>query len=214
MALAILRSSVNTSDRKVISTSSTEAAILVVMRRISVVGTSGSGKSWLATRLAARLAFPYLELDAIRHQKDWQPLPDAVFVERVRCFVEQDAWVVDGNYFDLVTGPVIWPAADTVVWVDLPKSVVMGQVTWRTLRRWALRQELWNGNREHMRDVLSRDPYRSIIRWTWTSHATNRQRYQAAMEQAAADKLTFIRLSSQKEMREFLERPAQFGTLS
>jgi len=175
------------------------------VRRISVVGTSGSGKSWLANRLATKLNVPYLELDAIRHQPDWEPLPDADFTEEVTAFVAQGAWVVDGNYFMLVTEPVVWPAADTVIWIDLPRSVVMAQVVWRTLKRWVLREKLWNGNRERLRDVFSRDPMRSIIRWTWTSHAVNRKRYGAAMEDGQWQRLEFIRLGSRTEMRRFAE---------
>ena len=180
------------------------------MRRISVVGTSGSGKSWLAERLAIKLNVPYLELDAIRHQPNWEPLPDADFRQEVTAFVAQEAWVVDGNYFSLVTEPVVWPVADTVIWIDLPRSVVMAQVLWRTLNRWVLRKKLWNGNRERLRDVFSRDPMRSIVRWTWTSHAVNRDRYGAALEDGQWQRLEFIRLGSRTEMRRFAESTRGF----
>ncbi|MBO0729539.1 MAG: hypothetical protein J2P57_09785 [Acidimicrobiaceae bacterium] len=175
------------------------------VRRVSVVGTSGSGKSWMARELAARLGLPLLELDAIRHQKDWEPLPDAEFVEQVSSFVCQDCWIVDGNYFSLVTEPVVWPAADTVILVDPGRVVVMRQVVWRTLKRWLLRQELWNGNREKLRDVLHWDPYRSIIRWAWTSYRPNRERFEAAMADPRWKHLTFTRLRSAAEIRHFLE---------
>jgi adenylate kinase family enzyme len=175
------------------------------VRRVSVVGPTGSGKSWLATRLASKLELPHLELDAIRHQRDWEPLPDAEFARRVRSFVSQDGWVLDGNYFAQVTEAVVWPAADTVVWVDLPKPVVMRQVVFRTLERGVLRRELWNGNREKLRDTLGWDPYRSIIRWAWTSYEPLSERYAAAMGDQRWEYLTFIRLRSRQEMRRFLE---------
>ena len=174
------------------------------MPRISVVGTSGSGKSWLASRLASELGLPYLELDAIRHQADWEPLPDAEFIDQVKSFVATDGWVVDGNYFALVTEPLVWPRADTVVWIDLPRSSVMRQLTGRTLKRWLCRQELWNGNHERLRDVLSWDPYRSIIRWAWLSYKANRERYEAAIGDPRWEALTFVRLRSEAEMRRFL----------
>jgi adenylate kinase family enzyme len=103
----------------------------------------------LAARLAGNLGVSHLELHALRHQPDWVPLPDCEFVQRVSSFFTGDAWVVDGNYFDLVTEPVVWPAADTVVWIDLPKATVIRRVLARTLKRWRLRQELWDGNREN-----------------------------------------------------------------
>lgn len=175
------------------------------MRCISVVGTSGSGKSWLATRLASKLGLPYLELDALRHQPGWRELPDAQFLELVSRFVKQDGWVVDGNYFSIVTEPAVWPAADTVIWIDLPKAAVMRQVIWRTLKRGVLRQELWNGNRESLRDMLRWDPYKSIVRWSWTSYEAVRGRYQATMNDERWQHLGFVRLRSRHEMRRFVD---------
>src|SRR5262245_45561170 len=43
------------------------------MLRISVVGNSGSGKTTIASAIAATLGVPHLELDAVSHQTDWQP---------------------------------------------------------------------------------------------------------------------------------------------
>jgi hypothetical protein len=98
--------------------------------------------------------------------------------------------------------------------VNLRKAVAVGHVTWRTLKRWALRQQLWNGNRERMRDVLSWDPYRSTVRWTRISHAANRQRYRSDLGEPRWRNLTFVRLSFHKEMRHFFERPDPSGSLS
>jgi len=53
------------------------------VKRVSVVGNSGSGKTTLAAQLARRLAAPHLELDAVFHQRDWQPLPVEEFRARV-----------------------------------------------------------------------------------------------------------------------------------
>ena len=49
------------------------------MRRISVVGNSGSGKTTVARAIAGALGVPHLELDAVFHQPDWQPLDTAEF---------------------------------------------------------------------------------------------------------------------------------------
>jgi len=45
------------------------------MRRISIVGSSGSGKTTVGRALAVRLALPYVELDEIFHQPGWVDLP-------------------------------------------------------------------------------------------------------------------------------------------
>jgi hypothetical protein len=62
------------------------------VRRVSVVGVSGSGKSTLGRELAARLAVPYAELDAIFHQPEWTPLPEEQFRRRVAAIAAGDGW--------------------------------------------------------------------------------------------------------------------------
>ncbi len=172
-----------------------------------MVGCSGAGKTTLGRRLAALLGVPFAELDGLVHQPGWTPLPTDEFRAEVRRICAGDRWVVDGNYHSMVQD-LVWDRADTVVWLDLPRWRVMGRVTARTLRRGVTRQELWNGNREQLRNLLSRDPERSIVLWTLTRHRKYHERYAAAAAAAAADpdlaRLRFVRLGSAAEVRRFL----------
>jgi adenylate kinase family enzyme len=171
------------------------------MRRVSVVGISGSGKSTLGRRLAASLQVPFVELDAIFHQPDWQDLPTAEFRSKVSEAVSGDAWVVDGNYS--AVQDLVWARADTVVWLDLPRPTVMRQVVLRTIRRALTRQELWNGNREPLSNFYKWDPRVNIIRWTWVMYARSVARYGAAMEDPRYGDLEFIRLRSRAAIAAF-----------
>jgi adenylate kinase family enzyme len=173
-----------------------------VVRRVSVVGTSGSGKSTLARELAGILGVPHLELDSVHHQPGWVPLPPDEFRQAIAAKVAGDGWVVDGNYSSV--RPLVWARADTVVWLDLPKHTVMRQIIWRTLRRVARREELWNGNRERWRNFFSLDPHQSVIAWAWHKHAEYQERYGAAANDPANAHLTFIRLTSRSNMVRFL----------
>lgn len=175
------------------------------MQRVSVVGDSGSGKSTLARALAARLGVPYLELDAVNHQPGWVPLPPDDLRRAVAATISGEGWVVDGNYS--AVRQLVWERADTVVWLDLPRRTVMRQIIWRTLRRVALRQELWNGNRERWRNAVSLDPEKSIIAWAWHNHGKYRTRYPAAARDPANAHLTFLRLTSREEVARFLADP-------
>lgn len=179
-------------------------ALVAAMRRISVVGTSGSGKTTLARNLASRLGIPWVELDAIHHQANWTPLAAPEFQAAVARRTAGDAWVVDGNYRTAL-GDLVWQRADTVVWLDLPRWLVMYQVVTRTVGRALTRRELWNGNRESWSSMFSADPAQSVIRWAWTTHATNRTRYLAALEDPAHSEITFVRLRSRREVARFLD---------
>ena len=68
------------------------------MRRVSVVGTSGVGKSTFASSLARVLGVSFLELDSVYHQADWAPLPASEFRARVAAAAAGECWVIDGNY--------------------------------------------------------------------------------------------------------------------
>lgn len=119
------------------------------MRRIIVIGTTGSGKTTLARAIACRLRLPHGEQDAWNHLAGWQEAPLPQFRVAVDTFTAQPGWVMDGNYSK--ARDIGWARADTLVWLDYPAQVVFWRVLTRTLRRVVGRQELWNGNRETWR---------------------------------------------------------------
>jgi adenylate kinase family enzyme len=177
-----------------------------IVQRVSVVGNSGSGKSTLARELAAILGVTHLELDSVFHQPGWVPLPADEFVRIVTAAAAEDGWVMDGNYS--AVRPVVWDRADTVVWLDLARRTVMGQIVRRTLRRVVTRKELWNGNREPFGNLLRWDPQESVISWAWHNHAKYRERYAAAAVDPANAHLIFIRLTSRRDITRFLAESA------
>ncbi len=123
----------------------------------------------MAQRISATLRVTHVELDAVYHQPDWTPLSDEAFAARIASVAEQDAWVVCGNYRRVAE--LLMDRADTVILIDLPRSIVMARIVRPTLRRVVRRQELWNGNRERWRNLCSLDPEASVIAWAWTTHA-------------------------------------------
>ena len=146
---------------------------------------------------------PHVELDAFMHYPGWQPSPVDEFragVAGALAAGERDhgGWVVDGNYTDRL-GRTVLDRADLVVWLDYPRRIVFGRVLRRTAARLVLRRTLWNGNREQLSGMLSRDPETNILLWSWTNHDVVRRR--------CAD------LSSGDQRWLRLRRPAQARTL-
>jgi adenylate kinase family enzyme len=167
------------------------------VRRVSVVGNAGSGKTTLGRALADRLGVSFVELDSVFHQPGWRPLPVDEFRRRVEELVAGDGWVMDGNYS--AVRDLVWARADTVVWLDLPRRTVMWQVVSRTLRRTLTRVELWNGNREPLAGLFRLDPERSIIRWAWLKHDVYSDRFAAAARDPAFGHLSFVRVGSRRD---------------
>ena len=140
-------------------------------------GVPGSGKSRLAARLAAALDVPWVELDALYHGPDWTPVDRRVFEAQVRAVADGAAWVIDGNYG--AVREIVRARAELIVAIDLPRPLVMVQLVSRTLRRMVTGEELWNGNREELRNLLSTDPDRNLLLWAHRHFATYRGRAKA-----------------------------------
>ncbi|WAG78855.1 adenylate kinase [Metapseudomonas furukawaii] len=176
-------------------------------QRISIVGCSGSGKTTLARELALLLDRPHIELDALFHQRDWQPLPRREFRRRVTEALAGERWIVEGSYG--AVRPEVLARADTQIWLDPPRAEVMRNLLLRSLGRVLLRTRLWNGNRERLRNLLSLDPGRSIILWGWTRFGVYRARFRAEHEDPELAGIRRIRLGSRREVRAFLRQLRQ-----
>jgi adenylate kinase family enzyme len=145
----------------------------VDLRRVSVVGTSCCGKTTFATRLAALLGCPHLELDALHWGPKWTPRSDEEFLSGVQQGISVERWVVDGNYHQV--RDLIWARATAVVWLDYPFRTVLARALSRTCRRVATKEAIYAGNRESVRQAfLSRE---SILLWVLTTFHRRRRRY-------------------------------------
>lgn len=160
-----------------------------------------SGKTTVGRKLADALGVPFYELDAINHQAGWVELDAAELRRRVEALVAQPAWVIDGTYRSKL-GDLVPAHADTVVWIDLPRRVWLPRLVRRTFVRLLLRQELWNGNRESLRNVLfSRD---SLIAYALRTEPRHRQRYPRELAHCRV-----ARLRTQREVDAFLRSVAR-----
>ena len=171
------------------------------MRRVSVVGSSGSGKTTFAGRLAARLGVPHIELDAINWGPNWTPLDPQTFRARVREATAADAWVCDGNYS--AVRPIVLERADTVVGLDLPLRTCLIRMLRRTNGRVRTGEELWAGNRESWRATfLGRDV---LFWWLISQHRRKRRDYEARFASPEASHLRVHRFQSSDAAESWLE---------
>ncbi len=173
--------------------------------RIVVTGTSGAGKTTLARLLAAQLALPHIELDAINWQAGWRDLvrhDPPEFVRRVTEAAQAERWVADGNY-----GPardMLWRRATHLVWLDYDRPVIMRRVIARSLYRVVMRTELWpgTGNRERWRFLLQAS---HPIRWAWSTWRHRRIETERRLAQPEFAHLVVMRLRRPREARDVLE---------
>lgn len=82
---------------------------------------------------------------------------------------------------------LLWERADTVVWLDYPRGVVMPRVLRRSLRRTVTREELFGGNRETWRDWLSRE---HPAWWAWSQFTTRRREIERRLRDPGSPRST------------------------
>jgi len=169
------------------------------LQRIAIVGATGSGKTRLALALVQRLAVPHIELDALFWGPGWQAAARDVFRARVAAAVAGPAWVADGNAH--LARDIIWGRATAVVWLDYALPLVLWRLAKRTARRALTEEELWNGNRQRLRDLFG---HNSVLLWVLQSHFRHRREYPAELARPEYKHLAVVRLRSPRETERWL----------
>lgn len=182
----------------------------LVGKRIIVIGSSNAGKSTLAELLAARLAVPFIELDALHWEPGWAEAKPDVFQDRIRAATEPDAWVMAGNYLSKQQ-EVSWPRADTIVFLDLGLPTLLQRCARRCWQRWRSQETLYDGeNRENFWEhLMFWDTGKSLIAHITSTHRRRRRDYDAMSRDPRWAHLCFIRLRSTEEIDAWLTRVAR-----
>ncbi|GGD84344.1 AAA family ATPase [Microbacterium murale] len=169
--------------------------------RVLVAGVTGSGKTTLARRIAARWDLTHQELDALYHGPGWTPRPE--FVDDVRAFAATDRWVTEWQYTSKGTNTVLPRSADLLVWIDYPYGVARRRLIRRTWKRRILRTKLWNGNVEpNLWHALTVRSDENILDW----QRRTRHKWSERMPQIEAEHphLTIVRLTHPRETERWL----------
>lgn len=175
-------------------------------RRIVVVGSTGAGKTTIATALSERMHIPHVELDALHWEAGWAAASTPQFRARVAAALAGDDWVVDGNYASV--RDLVWPRAEAMVWLDYGLPIIMWRLVRRTASRLRSDHELWNGNREQLRMVFSRD---SLFIWALKTHGKRRKEFPEFLREPEHQHLLVVRLSSPQDAERWLSRLSSSG---
>jgi adenylate kinase family enzyme len=164
------------------------------MRRVLVIGCPGAGKTTLARKLAERSRLPLVHLDFHYWRPGWQ-LPDSKeWRAQVIALADAPAWIMDGNYSN--TYDIRMPRADTLIWLDYPRSICLRRVLLRTL----------TGYGRTRPDLPESCPERFDIpffRYVWHFPEKHRPRIANAIRRFGGH-LVIARLCSDREASEFL----------
>ncbi|MQA94958.1 MAG: topology modulation protein [Streptosporangiales bacterium] len=163
------------------------------MKKVAVVGSCGSGKSYLARALGEILDAPVIHLDAIYYNEAWNELPMERFAEIQRELVAGPSWVIDGNYN--ATLPIRLGTCDTVVLMDVSSTAALYGLLSRRIRHGA----------GHKGDGVHNRIHGGVLRYTATYRRRMRPRVLAKIERFA-EHADVVLLTGRRRARWWLRR--------
>jgi predicted kinase len=172
--------------------------------RILILGRTGSGKTTLARDLAAALGVPHVELDSLYFGPDLSRAPLSLLRNKTSAAIAGDRWVTDGN--KRAVRDLVWPRADTIIWLDYPVYVSL----WRLAKRARTRtlalsaQAAQTGRRTRLPKqmlVAARGVLTAL-----RSHRGQRREYPRMFARPANQHLAVARLRSPRATRQWMAR--------
>jgi adenylate kinase family enzyme len=172
--------------------------------RLIVYGTSGSGKSTFAEALARARNLPLIELDLINWRPGWVGRNEtdlAGFIQDVETAIADEGWVATGSYGDVRER--MWKRATDLVYLDLPRSVIMRQVIKRSFERAFSGKDVFPGCREHWWRMAGAE---HPIRWAWSTYHRRQRNYETLIHEPAFAHLRHHRCKSRREVAALLAK--------
>ncbi|MFF4835162.1 topology modulation protein [Streptomyces sp. NPDC001315] len=166
------------------------------MKKVAIVGSGGSGKSYVARELGRILHAPVTHLDAAFYDDEWNELPVEKFAQVQRELVARPKWVIDGNYNS--TLPIRLEACDTVVLMDISTPAALYGIISRQIRHGAGHKGNGVHNRIHW----------GVIKYVATYRRKMRPRVMAKIEELAVGRADVVLLANRRQTRRWLRKVA------
>ena len=167
------------------------------MKKIVIIGTCGSGKTTLGSQLAKKLNIPFTDLDELYWLPNWTIRPPEECGALIEEAVAPSEWIICGNQSKY--RHLIWPKADTIIWLDLPLHILFWRLLKRGIQQMASGQTICNGNKQNTYRLLW------ILQWVFRRYWLNKKRYAALMK--SATHVEWFHLHSIVEIKNVLLNP-------
>ncbi|WP_214728569.1 DNA topology modulation protein [Exiguobacterium sp. s168] len=164
------------------------------MRKIILIGSGGSGKSTLARAMDKKLGYPVDHLDSLLWRPNWEAVSREEQRQIQHTLTSRDTWIIDGNYGGTLDLRI--NAADTIIFLDLPRTLCL----YRALKRtWRYRK---TGRPDMAVDCTEKLSF-DFLKWIWRFPIDKRPSILSTLE-ATSDK-QIIHLTSRRAVKQFLQ---------
>lgn len=158
-----------------------------------MVGSGGSGKSTFSKELGRITGLPVIHLDREYWRPGWEETPKDEWNARVVELLAGESWIMDGNFGG--TREMRMQAADTIIFLDLPRRVCLYRILKRTLKYFGKsRPDMTEGCNERL-DL-------EFIGWVWNYKHRSRKRLLSQLESIGEKRVIILR--NQRQVSEFL----------
>lgn len=169
-------------------------------KRFAVVGTSCSGKTTFAARLADILSIPHIEMDRLHWGPNWTPRTD--FTAKLQKEIARTNWVADGNYHSV--RDLVFARAHIVFWLNFSFWLVFWRALKRTIPHVFTGKEIYAGNKETFSiTFFSSD---SILWWVIKTHKQRRKEYSQLFASKIYDNVRVIELKHPQQAEQYLKQ--------
>jgi adenylate kinase family enzyme len=163
--------------------------------RISIIGTSCSGKTTLAKQLSSILNIPHIQLDEFNWLPNWKERPLEEFMQLIDNATLSESWICDGNYDK--SRNLVWQRTTHIIWLNFPFHIVFRRALVRTIKRAWTKEELFSGNRESwQQSFFSKD---SILLWVIQTHHKRKKKYNALLSKVEYQHLKVVQICNNSD---------------
>jgi adenylate kinase family enzyme len=174
------------------------------LKRVMIIGSSGSGKTTVALKMAEKLSLPLIHLDYHFWKANWEVPSDDEWRNKLQNLVQEDKWIMDGNFTSSLD--IRLNRADTIVFVDLPRFIRI----FRVIKRWYNNR---NSNRPDLPQGCKEQIDMKLLKSVWNFGKKRKPEIINTLEQHKGDKNIFI-LKSSNDIERFIKNLQSDGTLT
>ncbi len=166
------------------------------MKRVLLIGNSGSGKSTFAKALAKKTDLPLIHIDKIYLQDNWTNMDKDEFDKILQAELEKPEWIIDGNYNRTI--PYRLKYCDTVFYLDFPVLTCFISATKRTIQNYGKTRDDVHSNCPEKFDKDKMLLYKNILGY----NIKHRKKYYEMLNNA--ENVNVVIFKNRKEVNEYI----------